>query len=171
MSQHHSPTPALPSDNPVIEHLLDLSFGPKRRIKTSYRLREGATAADGLSWVVRDEVLGVVGAISFWPLAIGGKGTPALLLGPLAVHPERQNLGIGLALMKHSLALAKTFGHKLIILVGDAPYYERVGFKTMPKGRLLMPGSFDEARLLYLELTAGALASAHGLVVAGHRFR
>jgi predicted N-acetyltransferase YhbS len=171
MSHNFSPTPALDSDIPAIDHLLDLSFGPARRTKTSYRLREGATAADGLSWVVRDDELGVVGAISFWPLAIGAKGVPALLLGPLAVHPQRQNLGIGLGLMNHALGLAKSLGHKLVILVGDAPYYARVGFKTMPRGKLLLPGPFDEARLLYLELADGALETAQGLVVAAHRFR
>ena len=91
-------SPALPSDHDAIEHLLDLSFGPQRRTKTSYRLREGSTAAPGLSQVIRDAELGVVGAISYWPLAVGAKGSKALLLGPLAVHPLRQNLGIGLKL-------------------------------------------------------------------------
>lgn len=167
----HHLTPALASDLPAIDQLLDASFGPARRTKTSYRLREGATAVDGLSWVVRDDALGVVGAISFWPLAIGAKATPAMLLGPLAVHPERQNKGIGLALMNHSLALAKSGGHKLVILVGDAPYYGRVGFLPVPKGRLLMPGPFDETRLLYLELAEGALDAARGLVIAAHRSR
>ena len=171
MSHFFSPSPALASDIVAIDHLLDLSFGPARRIKTSYRLREGAVAVDGLSWVVRDDELDVVGAISFWPLAIGAKSVPALLLGPLAVHPSRQNMGIGLSLMTHTLELAKLQGHKLVILVGDAPYYARVGFSNMPKGQLLLPGPFDEARLLYLELMAGALAAAQGLVVAAHRFR
>ncbi len=171
MSQNFTPSPALAADFPLIDHLLDLSFGPTRRTKTSYRLREGATAVDGLSWVVRDEELGIVGAISFWPLAIGAIGIPALLLGPLAVHPQRQNKGIGLGLMTHALGLAKLQGHKLVILVGDAPYYGRVGFKNVPKGKLLFPGPFDEARLLYLELQDGALDFAHGLVVAAHRLR
>ena len=94
-----------------------------------------------------------------------------MLLGPLAVHPERQNKGIGLSLMNHALALAKLQGHKLVILVGDAPYYGRVGFKNVPKAQLLFPGPFDEARLLYLELQEGALNSAQGLVMAAHRFR
>lgn len=170
MSHNFKPSPALASDIPAIDHLLDLSFGPARRTKTSYRLREGAMAVDGLSWVIRDDELGVVGAISFWPLAIGAKGVPALLLGPLAVHSKLQNKGIGLALMTHTLELAKLQGHKLVILVGDAPYYARVGFKNMPKGQLLLPGPFDESRLLYLELAEGGLEAAQGLIVAAHRF-
>jgi predicted N-acetyltransferase YhbS len=156
-------------DAPQIEQLLDLGFGLARRTKTSYRLREGAIAADGLSQVVREPGLGVVGAISYWPLAIGGQGTPALLLGPLAVHPERQKRGIGLALMRHTLAQAKAMGHRLVLLVGDAPYYARVGFQQVPEGQLLLPGPVDPRRFLYLELVPGAFTAARGLVVAAHR--
>ena len=169
MSHHCMFSPATVSDSPAIEQLLDQSFGIARRTKTSYRLREGSQAVAELSQVIRDDELGVVGAISYWPLAIGAKGTPALLLGPLAVHPQRQNRGIGLALMRSTLADAKRLGHKLVILVGDAPYYGRVGFAPVPKGQLLLPGPFDEARLLFLELQEGAISAARGLVVAAHR--
>jgi predicted N-acetyltransferase YhbS len=164
------PTETLPSDHDAIEHLLDLSFGPQRRTKTSYRLREGSEAVAGLSQVVRDDELGLIGAISYWPLAIGAKGTKALLLGPLAVHPLRQNLGIGLALMNKTLAEAKAIGHRLVVLVGDAPYYVRVGFQQVPEGQLLLPGPADPKRILYRELVDGALGGAQGLVVAAHRY-
>ena len=170
MTSPFTTSPVLASDHDAIEHLLDLSFGPTRRNKTSYRLREGSTAVPGLSLVVRDSDLGVVGAISYWPLAVGAKGTRALLLGPLAVHPERQNLGIGLMLMRETLAAAKGSGHRLILLVGDAPYYGRVGFAQVPEGQLLMPGPFDAKRLLYVELVPGALAEAQGLMMAAHQF-
>jgi predicted N-acetyltransferase YhbS len=165
-----STSPALASDHDAIEHLLDLCFGPARRSKTSYRLREGSTAVAGLSQVVREPKLGVVGAISYWPLAIGAKGSKALLLGPLAVHPGRQNLGIGLLLMRETLAGAKALGHRLVLLVGDAPYYARVGFTQVPEGQLLMPGPVDPKRLLYVELVPGSLADAHGLMMAAHQF-
>jgi predicted N-acetyltransferase YhbS len=157
------------ADHDAVEHLLDLCFGPQRRTKTSYRLREGATAVAGLSQVVRDTDVGISGAISYWPLAVGAKGTGALLLGPLAVHPLRQNLGIGRFLMTSTLAAAKAAGHKLVLLVGDAPYYARVGFQQVPEGQLLLPGPTDPKRLLYLELVEGALADAKGLVIAAHR--
>jgi predicted N-acetyltransferase YhbS len=163
-------SPTLPADHDAIEHLLDLSFGTERRTKTSYRLREGSAAVEGLSQVVRDEELGVVGAISYWPLAVGAKGTKALLLGPLAVHPQRQNLGIGLLLMQQTLTMAKAAGHRLVLLVGDAPYYARVGFEQVPEGQLLMPGPVDPKRLLGLELVEGALVEAQGLMMAAHRY-
>ena len=166
----HCVEPQAHADSAAVEALLDLSFGLGRRTKTSYRLREMSDAVEGLSFVVRDTALGLAGAISFWPLKIGPTGSDALLLGPLAVHPQRQNLGIGLALMAKGLAVARAQGHRLIMLVGDAPYYARVGFAPIPTGQLLMPGPADPARLLALELVPGALAQAHGLVHAPWRF-
>jgi predicted N-acetyltransferase YhbS len=120
--------------------------------------------------VIREDGLGVVGAISYWPLAIGAAGTAALLLGPLAVHPQRQNRGIGLALMQQTLAMAKDNGHRLVLLVGDLPYYSRVGFQCVPEGQLLLPGPVDPTRLLFLELAPGAMRNARGLVIAAHRY-
>lgn len=159
----------LPADEPIIETLLDGSFGIDRRTKTSYRLREGSMPADGLSLVVRDKDVGIAGSISFWPLAIGPEGTKALLLGPLVVNPSRQNLGVGLALMQEGLDRAKQGGHTLAILVGDEPYYARVGFKRVPAGQLLMPGPVNPDRLLYLEMRQGALGMASGLILPPHR--
>jgi predicted N-acetyltransferase YhbS len=153
-----------PSDHDTIEHLLDLSFGSDRHAKTSYRLREGSTAVPGLSLVVRDPGVHLSGTISFWPLCIGADNAPALLLGPLAVHPDRQNLGVGLALMKEGLARAKAMGHRLVLLVGDQPYYARVGFKRLPDRLLTLPGPVDPDRFLYLELVPGALQGVGGLV-------
>jgi predicted N-acetyltransferase YhbS len=161
---------ALAADHPHIEHLLDLAFGLARYAKTSYRLREGNTAIQGLSLVTRESGFGLTGAISFWPLKIGHAGNDALLLGPLAVHPERQNMGIGRALMRDGLGKAKARGHRLVILVGDEPYYARVGFKRVPHGQIELPGPVDPDRLLYLELVEGALTLAKGLVLAPYRF-
>lgn len=155
---------ASPDDHAAIEHLLDLSFGSDRFSKTSYRLREGNSAAPGLSLVVRDPGVGVSGTISFWPLVVGEAKTPALLLGPLAVHPDRQNLGIGLRLMREGLARARAQGHGLVLLVGDEPYYGRVGFRTLPKDLLAMPGPVNPDRFLYLELREGALNGVSGML-------
>ncbi len=158
-----------PSDLGPIETLLDGSFGIDRRMKTSYRLREGNVATAGLSLVVRDHHVGIAGAISFWPLMIGKVGAPALLLGPLVVNPARQNMGYGLTLMNAGLARAKAAGHGLVILVGDEPYYARVGFRKLPAGHLMLPGPVNPDRFLYLELAEGGLAKAHGLVLPPHR--
>ena len=154
----------LSTDHGAIEHLLDLSFGSGRHSKTSYKLRDGNVAVPGLSLVVRDEGVGIAGTISFWPLAVGEAETPALLLGPLAVHPDRQGMGIGLALMREGLSRAKALGHGLVLLVGDEPYYSKLGFHKLPEGLMWLPGPVDPKRFLFLELIPGALNGAAGLV-------
>ena len=163
--------PQHPSDDSKVETLLDKAFGLDRRAKSSYRLREKQTAVEGLSFIAKDNDEKIIGTISFWHIHLGDKGTKAILLGPLAVAPNQQSTGIGLALMHHGIAAAKKAGHKLIILVGDAPYYAKVGFKQVPLNTLFMPGPNDPARLLYLELEDGAFNQPTGLIRSPSRWQ
>jgi predicted N-acetyltransferase YhbS len=55
-------------------------------------------------------------------------------------------------------------GHRLVVLVGDEPYYAKSGFKRIPKGRLVMPGPVDPARLLVCELAEGAFEGVSGSI-------
>jgi predicted N-acetyltransferase YhbS len=164
-------TPETPEHKADIEVLLDDVFGLSRRIKTSYRLREGETPVGGLSFVALEPGRGLVGAISFWRILIGEAGFAALLLGPLAVAPDRQGAGIGRALIKLGLDRSAAQAAKLVILVGDEPYYGRVGFRKVPEGQIILPGPVDPNRLLYLEIEEGALSRAKGLVLPPHRFK
>jgi predicted N-acetyltransferase YhbS len=68
-------------------------------------------------------------------------------------------------LMREGLKRAETMGHGLVLLVGDEPYYGRLGFKRLPHDLLLMPGPLNRARFLYLELKPGALQPAAGLIL------
>ena len=158
------------SDNDAVEHLLDEAFGIARRTKPSYRLREGEKPADGLSFVARNSSGEVIGAVSFWHVHTGRDGGRALLLGPLAVLPQYQARGLGQALMAHGLAAARKKGARLVILVGDADYYARAGFRKVPAGQLLMPGAPDPDRLLYLELEPGAIDTARGNLLSPSRY-
>lgn len=56
-------------------------------------------------------------------------GAPALGLGPLAVHPDRQRRGTGLALVHTVLGAADALGEPLVVLLGDPGYYARFGFR------------------------------------------
>lgn len=161
-------TTACAADTAEIEALLDACFGLARRTKTTYRLREGDSPV--AAHVARDPAGRLIGANSFWDLRIGEAGAPALLLGPLAVAPDLQGKGVGRALMRHGIAESRELGHGLIILVGDEPYYARVGFSQVPQGQLLLPGPVDPARLLYRELDPGTLEAVSGLVLGPRRF-
>jgi predicted N-acetyltransferase YhbS len=146
------------------EALLDRCFGASRFEKTSERMREGRRPAERLSLVADDDGK-VVGTVRLWHVA-AGPDRAALHLGPLAVDPDRQSLGLGAALMREALARARAHGHDAVLLVGDAPYYARFGFSAETTGELWLPGPYEKARFLGLELHPGALEGARGLVAA-----
>ncbi len=155
------------TDIPARETLLDAAMGAERRAKCSERLREDRMPAEGLSFVATDRGR-VIATVRLWHVT-AGPGRPVLLLGPLAVAPGMQGRGIGGALMAHALKAARRSGADAVILVGDAPYYGRFGFSAEKTGGLWMPGAYDPARLLALELVPGALHGARGLIGAGRR--
>lgn len=156
-----SPTIAqeTPNDAQAIERLHERTFGPGRFVLTAARLREQVGHRLDLSFTARIGTL-LVGSVRQLPVCIGD--TPALMLGPLTVEPPFRSHGIGRALMERALAEAKAKGVRLIVLVGDEPYYARVGFKRVPKGRAIMPGPVDHARLLVAELVEGAFEGVSG---------
>lgn len=152
-----------PSDLTAIEDMLDKAFGPGRFAKTAYRLREGVAPLGNLSFVAWED--GVLrGSLRFWPIEIGDDNVPALLLGPLAVDPEHRGRGIAIRMMQIALARAADDGHRIVVLVGDEPYYARLGFSAAMGRGLRMPGPVDQARLLALELVPGALRDVVGLI-------
>ena len=153
--------PETPADAEAILRLNDRVFGPGRFARTAYRIREIVDPDLSLSYVAWIGSL-LVGANAMTHILIGD--TPALLLGPLIVEPVFRSRGIGEALVKRSLDEARERGARLVLLVGDEPYYSRMGFKLAPKGQIQMPGPVDPARLLYCELQPGAFAGAQGKV-------
>jgi predicted N-acetyltransferase YhbS len=153
--------PERPQDVAQIEALNDVSFGPGRFAKAAYRLREGVDPVPGLGFVaVEGDALR--GSIRFWPVAVGME--TSLLLGPLAVQSDQRGRGIGIALMNHGIAQARVQGHASIILVGDEPYYVRVGFAALPPGRIRFPGPVDPARILGLSLAHNVMLTLKGEV-------
>ena len=145
-------SPETPADAKAIERLNEHAFGPGRFARTAYRLREGVEPDPALSFVARVGTL-LVGSNRLTRIVCGGR--PGLLLGPLAVEPAFRARGIGEDLVARSLQAAREGGHGLVILVGDEPYYSRMGFRVVPPGRLQMPGPVDLRRLLYCELVPG----------------
>ena len=148
-------------DAEAIDRLHERTFGPGRYARTAYRIREDVTHRMDLSFIARIGTL-MVGSVRLSPVLIGD--APALLLGPLTVEPPFRERGIGQALMERALQEAKQQGHRLVVLVGDEPYYARAGFKRIPKGVATMPGPVDPARLLVAELVANAFDGVGGRI-------
>lgn len=162
--------PEQPSDEPAIERLVARTFGPGRFARTAYRLRENNPHRLDLSFTAYIGTM-LVGSVRLSPLLIGEAS--ALLLGPLTVEPPFRSHGIGRRLVERSLEAARTGGARLVLLVGDEPYYGRMGFLRIPRGQVTLPGPVDPDRVLVCPLdgggvghVAGAVRPGYGLVVA-----
>lgn len=148
-----------PGDYWGVEALFDLSFAPGREALSSYRLREGVAPVGSLCLVVPDADA-IVGALRTWPVTVSAQ--PALLIGPLAVHPTRQGEGLAGAMMREALARATEAGHARAMLVGNAPYYARFGFARL--GGVRMPAPTNPDRVLGVSLIPNAWAGVAGPV-------
>jgi predicted N-acetyltransferase YhbS len=142
-------------DPAMIEALLDRAFGEDRHARTAYRIRAGLDWLPGLSLAALDEYDLLVATIQCWPIALATKQgqLPLVMVGPVAVVPERQGEGFGVGLMSAMIAedarLAAAGGASLPqVLIGDASYYGRWGFSAVMTGGWRCPGPYEPHRLL-----------------------
>ena len=151
----------IPFDHDAIERLHERAFGPGRFARTAFRLRE---AAAGLPLLGHTAHVGtfLAGSVRMTPVSAGA--SRAVMLGPLTVDPAFEGRGIGSALMKEAISLARSEDFALILLVGDQEYYARFGFAALPHGQLALPGPVNPARFLALALVEGSVAAARGVV-------
>lgn len=156
--------PERPEDRDEVERLLDTAFAPGRTALSSYRLRDGVAPVAALCRIARDDYDAVAGCIRFWPIRIGEAGHPALLLGPVAVHPTRQGEGLGAILIDDALERARDLGWTRVVLVGDEPYYRRFGFTRATAANLAFPPPTNPDRLLARALAPGAFDGVSGMV-------
>lgn len=132
-----------PKDDEAIAALVARAFGPGRYAKSAERLREGNAPRADLSFVA--EIDGrLVGSVRLWPVKVGDQ--PVMLLGPIAVESDQRGLGLGQMLVERSCEAARAAGETAVLLVGDAPWFERTGFGPAPGA--IMPGPVDQRRVL-----------------------
>jgi predicted N-acetyltransferase YhbS len=129
-----------PADAASVEALVMAAFGPGRYAKTAERIREHAGIAAG--FVAREDGQ-VIGAVRLWTITVGDR--PALFLGPITVSADSRKGGLGADLVQACIDHAGQTG---ILLVGDAPYFSRFGFRHAPEARL--QGPVDQRRVLWL---------------------
>lgn len=137
-------------DPALVEQLLDRAFGPDRHGRTAYTIREGTDYLPALSFAALDEEDYLVGTIQAYPVALTdstGRAHPLVMVGPVAVLPDRQDMGFGRALMAAQASALDPEAPLPQVLIGDAPYYGRFGFSEAPRG-WHCPGPWDPARLL-----------------------
>lgn len=145
----------------AVEALVDRAFGPGRFAKSSERLRETNHKLDDCSFVaLRGRT--VIGSVRLWPVIIGGQAVA--FLGPLAVDSEQRSAGLGQALVEAACQAAGQAGWRAVLLVGDAPYFSRIGFSAAPAAKVVMPGPADQRRVLLKALVPGGDEGLQGRV-------
>jgi predicted N-acetyltransferase YhbS len=151
--------PETPADAAEVDALIAAAFGPGRLAKTAERLREGNHPLLGLSAVARQDGR-VIGCSRLWPIHIGDR--PAILLGPFAVDATSRSAGLGATMIAWCCDRAAAAGHDLVLLVGDAAYFDKLGFESAMDCEL--PGPVNRRRVLVKALKPGAADGLAGAV-------
>jgi predicted N-acetyltransferase YhbS len=145
----------IPLDNvdpALVEALLDRAFEPERHRRPAYKVREGTEWLPALSFAALDADDMLVGTIQCWPVALtdpSGRAHPMIMVGPVAVLPEKQNMGFGRALMGASLNCLDGRAPLPQVMIGDPEYYGRYwNFTSEWTGGWDLPAPFDKPRLL-----------------------
>lgn len=149
----------------AVEALLDRAFGPDRHARTAYKVRGRAAPIPTLSFAAIDDGA-LVGTIQCWPVCLHGDNGAVhdlVMVGPVAVDPDRQRDGVGRQLMRHALAAAETQGlAEAMMLIGDPEYYARFfGFDASRTAGWRLPGPVERHRLL---ARGGDVPAASGLL-------
>ena len=153
------------NDHIEVERLLDLVFTPRRKLLSSYQLRNSANKVDNLSYVIKDNSKKVVGSIRFWNIKVDSHSSRGLLLGPLAIHPIYQSEGLGEKLVLNGIEKAHSDNWNWIVLVGDLDYYSKFGFSKNPTRGISIRNSLDNSRLLGLDINDSFLEAAVGSLI------
>jgi predicted N-acetyltransferase YhbS len=148
-----------------VEALLDAAFGTDRHGRTAYRLRAGMAAVPALSFAaISDSAL--AGTVQCWPVAHHGDDgqiAPLVMVGPVAVLPERQQQGLGRRLMDQVMTAAPAAADGALMMIGDPEYYGRFfGFSANATGQWRLPGPVEARRLLAAPVGGHAVPAAPG---------
>ena len=107
-----------------------------------HNLREDESFIPNLAYVVECEGE-IIGHINYSKgfIDYGDEKTDAVVLGPVAIHKDYQNMGFGSELIEYSLNQAQNEGIPFVVVIGDENYYRRFGFVSASKYNLFLDGT------------------------------
>lgn len=145
-------------DIPAIHALLDGAFATAPHSQQTEHLIVDALRKSGqltLS-LVAEQYDEIVGCIAFSPVKINGKACDWFGLGPVAVTPDRQGMGIGSELIQSGIRHLRADDARGCVVLGEPDYYSRFGFAPLPDLKLEgIPEKYFMARPLVDEIPAG----------------
>ncbi len=158
-----------PADIPAIREVEEAAFGRTAEAGLVDLCRQRGKVSLSLV-AMRDKRL--AGHVLFTPVSLDPPcpGWFGLGLGPVAVLPEFQHMGIGSSLIEAGLEMCQQQGIDFVVLLGDPRYYSRFGF--IPASEFGLGNEYGvEAEFMARELKPGVLRGAQGVVKYVAEFR
>jgi len=126
--------PETPSDAEALDELLTVAFAfdelsqlDEPRIVRALRDQGDLSVALIAESTTTQEIAGF---IAFSPVTIEDGAEEWYALGPIAVDPRLQRLGIGRKLMEEGLTRLQALGAKGCVVIADPPFYTQFGFRV-----------------------------------------
>ena len=145
-----------------IDNLHSVTFGPGRYTKSAYRYREKREHLIDISFVLIDQNQ-IIGSVRYWEILVNN--APALLLGPIVIHPDYRGCGYGVKLIDYSVNKCNGANHNIIILIGDLSYYSKIGFKRMLGKKIVFEGPVNNDRVLYREIKTNIIEDSSKIII------
>lgn len=129
------------SDIPLIARVTERAFAEHLHSSgTEAAIIRNLRASGCLTVSLVAEMGGLVcGHIAASPVQVDGRDVNWFGLGPVAVEPTTQGMGLGKALIHECLAKLEALGAAGCVVLGDPNFYSRFGFK--PNAGLIYPGA------------------------------
>lgn len=157
-----------PADILPIDSLLRGVFDTEEEAKLVMKLRENGRRT--LSLVACSDEGEVIGHILFSPVTVDGQDDNWQGLAPMAVKPECQRQGIGLAMMEEAKSILAELGYPVAVVLGHSDYYPKAGFVKAADHGLRCSWPVPDEAFMVLELIPGALDGKAGLVEYSDEF-
>jgi putative acetyltransferase len=153
----------LANDIPGVRKVEEAAFGRKGEAELVDRLRQRNAATLSLVAIEGEDV---VGHVLFSPgeVSNGTESWPCVGLGPVAVLPDHQRMGIGKKLIEAGLEKCWQAGVKAVFLLGDPAYYSRFGFKRTDRLGIRCEFEVPAEDFMVIAAEEGALTGWSGVM-------
>jgi len=148
--------PETPGDAAAIRAVEEQAFGQSAEAQLVDDLRD---AGDSVFSLVAVEGETVIGHAMFSRLQAP---FPALALGPVAVLPGRQRMGVGSRMIREGIARSEAAGWIGVFVLGDPAFYRRFGFDEGKASGFISP--YAGPHLMMLPLGGNELPTSTGII-------
>lgn len=163
--------PETPADYAEIYDLIKIAFQTAQvsdgnEQNFANQLRDSGNYIPELALVAEEDGR-IIGQIMLTRTQIKGeqKTWDILFAGPLAVLLDYRSRGIGSALMRAALEIARQLGYQAVALAGDPAYYHRFGYRSFQEFGLQSEHHVPDPFAMAVEITPGALQGVVGVVL------